>query len=96
VSAVGIVIVKTGLIPSKIATLGIEFSPANQRSLLWVTAMITGYFLFAFLIYGVADFVAWRILLRTTVDKYLAERQAEIKERSGSLLKLRRAGCCYF
>lgn len=78
VSAIGIIVATTGLIPSKITSLGIEFNPANQRALLWVTAAIVGYFWLAFLIYGVSDFVAWRITFRSTRDKYLDERAAQI------------------
>jgi hypothetical protein len=34
VSAVGIVIVKSGLVPSKVTALGIKFNQTDQRSLL--------------------------------------------------------------
>jgi len=61
-SAIGIVIVKTGLIPSKISALGIEFTQTDQRSLLLAIAAIVSYFLVAFLIYATSDFLAWRSL----------------------------------
>ena len=44
-SAIGIVIVKTGLVPSKISALGIEFSQTDQRSLLLAIAAVISYFL---------------------------------------------------
>jgi hypothetical protein len=81
-SAIGIIVARTGLIPTKITTLGIEFNAANLSSLLWVVAIIVGYFWFAFLIYSFSDVFSWRITLRTTVDNYLEKRLAEIKEKS--------------
>ena len=61
VSAVGIVIAKSGLVPSKISTLGIEFDHADQRVLLRMTSAIVFYFLVAFLIYAASDLLAWRL-----------------------------------
>ena len=60
VSAIGIVIVKTGLVPAKISALGIEFNQTDQRSLLLAVAAVTIYFLIAFLIYAASDFLLWR------------------------------------
>jgi len=61
VSIVGITIVKAGLVPSKISALGIEFQPVHQNSLLTILALINLYFLVAFVIYSVSDFLSWRI-----------------------------------
>jgi hypothetical protein len=60
VSIVGITIVKTGLVPQEITTLGIKFGDANRQSLLSILALVTLYFLAAFAIYGISDFFAWR------------------------------------
>lgn len=60
ISMLGLVIVKVGIVPTKIAALGVEFDKANQLALLGIIAMITLYFLVAFLIYAAADFLAWR------------------------------------
>lgn len=62
-SAIGIVIVKTGLVPSKISALGIEFAQTDQRALLLAIGAIVAYFLCAFMIYAVTDFMAWRYRL---------------------------------
>jgi hypothetical protein len=59
VSIVGYAVVKTGLIPTKISALGIEFNQSNQQALLNILALITTYFLVAFVIYVAADFLAW-------------------------------------
>jgi hypothetical protein len=82
VSAVGLVIERTGLIPSKIEALGIEFGQANQDSLLWIIALIVGYFLCAFLVYGVPDFIAWRIVFRPTLSDHVKKVLADIKDKS--------------
>jgi hypothetical protein len=61
VSAIGIMIVKTGLIPSRISALGIEFSQTDQHSLLMAIAGVVLYFLLAFAIYSWSDLLAWKI-----------------------------------
>jgi len=61
VSALGIVIVKTGLVPSKVTALGIEFSHADQQALILALAAVVGYFLLAFIIYATSDLTAWRV-----------------------------------
>ena len=59
VSILAIGIVKTGLLPEKVSALGIEFSHADQKSLLGIFTIIIGYFLAAFVVYAAADWVAW-------------------------------------
>ena len=44
-SALGIVIVKSGLVPSKITALGIEFTRTDQRALLAALAAVVVYLL---------------------------------------------------
>lgn len=73
VSAIGIAIALTGLIPSKITTLGIEFSETNRSSLLIFLVCVVSYFLIAFLAYAIPDFVAWSSDLR---ESQLANFQA--------------------
>jgi hypothetical protein len=41
-STIGIAIVKTGLAPSRITTLGIEFEKANQNALLLLLGIVVG------------------------------------------------------
>jgi hypothetical protein len=64
VSTIGIVIAKSGLVPAKITALGIEFDQADQSLLLKMLAWIVVYFLFAFVIYALSDFFAWRIAFK--------------------------------
>ena len=70
VSALGIVMVKSGLIPSKISALGIEFSQADQNVLLYALAIITIYFLLAFIFYALSDFMNYRIATYVSGVKY--------------------------
>lgn len=61
ISAIGIVVVKTGLIPTKISALGIEFSQTDRHSLLFTIAAVVIYCLIAFSIYSWSDLLAWKI-----------------------------------
>lgn len=54
---------KVGLIPSKIAAFGVEFTASNQQSLLFFLAIIIGYFLVSFIVYVYSEFFAWKVLL---------------------------------
>jgi hypothetical protein len=58
VSAVGIVIEKTGLVPTKITTFGIVFSSTDRSVLLALIGGVVLYFLCAFAVYGWTDFIA--------------------------------------
>jgi len=75
-SAIGVLILRTGLVPSKIAALGIEFNQADQKALLGALGAIVVYFLVAFMIYASSDLVAWRVAIYYA----LADRQAEIEK----------------
>lgn len=61
VSVVAIFISATGLIPTKISALGIEFSQANRESMLSVLGLVVTFLLVSFAVAASADFVAWRI-----------------------------------
>ena len=75
-SIVAIALVRTGLIPSKISALGIEFSQADQKSLLSILALITLYFLAAFILYASNDFVAWRTAFVEATEQWVKEQEA--------------------
>ena len=75
ISVLAIILVKAGIIPTKLTALGVEFGKADQQSLLWVLNLITLYFLIAFLIYAVSDFLAWRIAFINAFRERLAERE---------------------
>jgi hypothetical protein len=60
VSLIGIAMVRTGLMPAKITNLGIELDKPNRSALLLLLARLTIYFLIAFIIYAIADYLARR------------------------------------
>lgn len=62
-SLISITVAKTGLIPTKIETLGIEFGNSGRGTLLGVLACVTLYFLAAFTLYAASDFLAWRFAI---------------------------------
>jgi hypothetical protein len=81
VSAAGYVVVKTGLVPSKIEALGITFSAKEQGALLTVFALVVMYFVVTFVLYAAIDALAfaWAIFLAKQqladeVDEVVAAR----------------------
>lgn len=78
--AISITIVKTGLVPTKISALGVDFTHADQKSLLIILAVIVVYFLAAFLVYAISDFIAWRVAFHGAVrEKIKARVEEQIK-----------------
>ena len=72
-SLIGIGVVRTGLVPSKISALGIEFTSANQYSILSIFSLVVLYFLVAFIIYAFSDFLIWRRSLRRQRQEFALE-----------------------
>ncbi len=66
VSCVGIIIAKTGLVPTEITALGLKFSEVNQQDFLWLVAGIIAYYLIAFYVHSICDFCSW--LRSKTID----------------------------
>jgi hypothetical protein len=59
VSTIGLVIERTGLVPTKITTVGVEFSQADQRHLMQLFGAVIAYYLAAFTIYSWTDYNEW-------------------------------------
>jgi hypothetical protein len=81
VSLAAMVIAKTGLIPSKIENLGIEFSSQDRATLLYLIVVAVVYFLTAFVIYAWSDFVRWRLSIHRTT---LGLRESSVAEETVS------------
>jgi uncharacterized membrane protein YeaQ/YmgE (transglycosylase-associated protein family) len=64
VSMIGVAIVTTGLVPSKIATFGIELNKPDRSGLLFLLALVTIYFLVSFIIYSASDYAKREKALR--------------------------------
>ena len=59
-SFVGCLISKVGLVPTKIAALGVDLSAPQQAAFTLTAAAVVVYFLLAFVSYSVPDFLIWR------------------------------------
>ena len=75
-SVIATIVVATGLIPTKISALGIDFSTADRRTLLYILCAVVVYFLAAFITGASADVARW------AVDVDLAASGEEPTERS--------------
>ena len=80
VSALGILISYTGLIPTRISALGVDFEKTDRRALLAMLALTIVYFLLTFCIYAMADFVAWRAAYNRALLDHLRNEPAWIPE----------------
>jgi hypothetical protein len=74
-SIIAITIVRTGLVPSRISALGIEFSQTDQKSLLLVLALVTSYFVVAFALYATSDFIAWRLAFLASIRELVEQER---------------------
>jgi hypothetical protein len=61
VSIVALVVVKVGLLPEEITALGIKFATHDKASLLHLLVYVVGFYLLAFVIYALSDFITWRL-----------------------------------
>ena len=77
VSMLGLALVKVPLVPEKLGAFGIEFTDVNRQTFALMFALVVGYFLVAFLVYAVSDFVAWR---RSEVIRYSAYVRLQEKD----------------
>lgn len=80
ISLLGVALKKTGLVPSKISGLGIEFQNTDQRALLFIVAFVILYFLVAFIIYAFSDFLAWRLAIsRKAIEREVSSYEKIIR-----------------
>lgn len=56
----GTLVATTGLVPTQVSALGVQFSPPEQQAFVLLLAVVVGYFIVAFILYGVADIFIWR------------------------------------
>lgn len=85
ISALSIFVTSTGLIPTKISALGVDFGQSDQRALLLVLALVVAYFLGAFVVYGLTDYLSWRVTYdesrRSAYLKFYEQMHASREER---------------
>lgn len=54
-SVCGLVVAKVGILPTKIESLGIEFTTSNRKAMIGLLSVVVLYFLLAFVVYGFFD-----------------------------------------
>ena len=82
VSLIGIAMVRTGLVPSEIGTFGIVLDKPNRSALLFLLALVTIYFLAAFVIYAASDYIARREALAAAGEQHEERARYEIVARA--------------
>ena len=75
-SMLGIALVMVPLVPEKFAALGVEFAKVNQTTFVKLYALVVVYYMVAFTLYALTDFVAWRRREVITATEYDFQRQA--------------------
>ena len=76
ISLFGITLKISGMVPSKIPSLGIEFQLANQQALLLIVASIILYFIVAFIIYAASDYLSWKLEIKSwALEKAVSENE---------------------
>ena len=68
VSLIAITVAMTGLVPTKISALGIEFSPMNRPGFFAVIELVLLYYLITFLFYALHDLAAARVRFNAAFD----------------------------
>ncbi len=86
-STVALAVGMTGLIPEKIAALGVEFSQVDRSSMVILLAGVVGFMLLSFVVIAASDFTAWRISYASKAwaeesSGYEAARRAFMEERN--------------
>jgi hypothetical protein len=78
VSMIRIAMVRTGLVPTKIATFGIELDKPNRSALLFLLALVTIYFFVAFVVYAASDYIARREALSAVRKRDIESARHEV------------------
>ncbi|MGD0000079.1 MAG: hypothetical protein ABSE21_08265 [Bryobacteraceae bacterium] len=76
VSSVCLAVRLTGAFPTQISALGITFSGSDQHRLVWMAIILQAYFLLAFVVSAMTDFVQWRHEMRHAIETYFKSSEA--------------------
>ncbi|EKO3430232.1 hypothetical protein NTH35_001773 [Vibrio fluvialis] len=79
----GIVIVQVGLVPQKISAFGIEFSEANQESLLQLVSAVILFYAITFIVYVLSELTAWNIALKSEEFDFIMNQKENIRDYIG-------------
>lgn len=85
-AVVGVVIAKVGLVPTKISAFGVDFTSANQKSLLLLLACAIGYFGVTFVVYLYSELIAWQLVFRSKeLEQLKEEAEREVRGRDSDM-----------
>ena len=59
-SIAALIVAKTGILPGKIESIGIELPAAGKSTVLLIFAGVVAYLLLALIVYAVSDFIVWQ------------------------------------
>ena len=76
-SMLGVFFTQGGALPTRITTLGVELNAGDQQAFLSILAVGLVYFLSAFFLYAVSDFIVWR---RKITEEHLVEAKKSFDE----------------
>lgn len=82
-AVIGIVIVQVGLVPQKISAFGIEFSEANQQSLLQLVSAAIIFYAITFIVYVLSELTAWNIALKSEEFEFMMNQKENIRDYIG-------------
>ncbi|MGY5799341.1 hypothetical protein [Rheinheimera faecalis] len=77
-SMLGVFVVHAGILPSKFSVLGVELTPSDQTALVYLMSLGLLYFITAFAIYAMSDFIMWKKII---LKDHLLEYEKEMYER---------------
>ncbi|HCZ9577548.1 TPA: hypothetical protein O4H83_003470 [Vibrio cholerae] len=70
-SVLGIIVTVVGVMPAKIAMLGIEFDTSNQQAFLVLLTLSVVYYLISFVVSMLSDLMSWKVLFTLNKEKLL-------------------------
>ena len=79
-SILSVALVKTGITPTRISALGVEFQRTNQDAFLVILALVLAYFIAAFALYAVTDFAAWKRALHLEREEAFRDHSARFRD----------------
>lgn len=77
VSIAALIVAKTGILPGKIESFGIELPATDKPTVLLIFAGVVAYLLIAFIVYAVSDFIVWQRSYYELIDRLEFKRAQE-------------------
>jgi hypothetical protein len=75
ISAIAILVGRTGLVPAKIENFGISFATPERKALLWIFLAVVLYYTVAFIIYAMSDFLSYLYAVHQGSEELKKQRE---------------------